>query len=84
MAQNGKTIKQLILEILADGRPHRREQLLECIGDPLASRNNLNVHLSKIRKELRPKGEDIVCELRERKIHYRHVRLLASPYDGHR
>lgn len=67
-----------ILSVLTDGKPHRRQELLESFGDEFTSRNNLNVHLTGIRKVLRPKGQDIICELRMKAINYRWVRLLGS------
>ena len=75
--------QQLIMDLLSDGEPHKRAELLNAI-DPLCTPNTLQTHLSNIRKVIRPSGEDVVCELRERGIWYRRVRLLASAYDGKR
>jgi hypothetical protein len=35
-----------------------------------------------MRKILRPRGEDIICQFIDRQRKWRHVRLLHSPYDG--
>jgi hypothetical protein len=35
-----------------------------------------------VRRILRPRGEDIVCVLKNYKLHYQHVRLLVSPYNS--
>jgi hypothetical protein len=74
-----------ILDILADGQPHFRAVLGECLPDDLGRDGtpgkrylNLNMHLYNIRKKL-PHGEAIICELRERRICYRRVRLIANP-----
>lgn len=65
--------------MLSDGMPHYREQLRECVPDELASLYALKMHISRIRKVLRPRGQDIVCEIVRRQIHYRHVQLLTPP-----
>lgn len=66
-----------MLRVLADGLPHRREELHACLVDDLGALSNIQPHLSDIRKTLRPRGEDIVCEIVSRRICYRHVRLIA-------
>lgn len=68
-----------IIDVLSDGLPHRREELHACLPDELGDRINLNLHISNIRKKIVGRGEDIVCQLRNRRIHYRHVRMLHSP-----
>jgi len=70
-----------MLEILSDGRPHRRKELHACCG-PSSERGTVYRHVSSIRTKLKPKGENIVCVLLNRSVHYQHVRLLQSPYDG--
>ncbi len=74
--------QQKILLFLADGMPHNKYQVLECI-DEQADMNTLRVHLTNIRKILRPIGEDIICEVRGYTNCYRHVRLLASAVSGY-
>lgn len=73
-----------ILDVLADGLPHTREELHGCLNDDLGTLSNLWAHVSNIRKVLRPRGEDIVCVYHLRRLCYRHVRLLANPNDGKR
>ncbi len=83
--RNGYTPTQLrMLAILADGLPHTREELHACISDDLAPLSAIRSHISLMRKKLRPKGEDVICELSWRRIHYRHVRLLGSANTGYR
>jgi len=76
--------EQLMLNVLADGYPHTREELHACLPDELSALGAIKRHLSGIRKKLRPQGQDIICELRDRRPLYRHVRLLASATDGRR
>lgn len=70
--------EQRMLKILSDGFPHHKSELQACLYD---EESTIRQHIYNIRAKLRPRGEDIVCELRLHGIHYRHVRLLASPYD---
>jgi DNA-binding CsgD family transcriptional regulator len=73
----------ILITLLSDGLAHSRDELLACLEDDQATYQNVKVHISHIRKKLRPRGEDIVCELTPgggRTPHYRHVRLLGSAY----
>jgi hypothetical protein len=65
-----------MLRLLADGRPHPRAELKACLVDELGDWNNVQFHISRIRKRLRPKGQDILCVVANQQISYRHVRLL--------
>ena len=73
--------QQDLLQVLADGKSHHREELRKCLPDPLGNYGNLNVHLTYLRRQL-PPGQVILCELVRRQIHYRHARLLGSPNTG--
>lgn len=69
-----------LIKALSDGMPHPYDELIrECFdGDSQATRNNLNALVVQTRRKLRPRCQDIICELRHRKVHYRHVQLLYS------
>jgi hypothetical protein len=71
-----------ILDLLGDGLHHPRADVKDCLNDELASYGNLVNHISAIRKRLRPRGQDIICERFNCKYGYRWVRLLKSPDDG--
>lgn len=77
-------VQRRILEILSDGLPHTRFELHKCLNDELSPVRNIRPHLTAIRKKIRPHGEDILCEYIPHGTYYRHVRLLASAYDGKR
>lgn len=79
---DGLTVKERMLRLLSDGLPHTRQELHSCLNDDLGALSNIRAHISSIRQTLRRRGEDIVCELVTRRICYRHIRLLASAYDG--
>lgn len=70
--------QQRILEVLGDGMPHSRSELMKCIDDPLSDYTCLNNQLSKIRRKIRPKAREIVCETVHRQTHYRLVGLVGS------
>ncbi len=79
MINNGFTKTQkAILAVLADGQPHTREELHRCLPDELSELSAVRFHVCNIRKVLRAKGQDIICELKKRRIHYRHVRIISK------
>ena len=83
VAVNGFTpTEKRILTVLSDGQAHRREELHKCLPDELAALEAIQPHISRLRKKLSPVGEDIICTLKARQIHYQHVRLISSSYDG--
>lgn len=69
--------EQRILELLADGLPHTRKELMSCLFDELSSQGALRVRLCNLNIKLERRGQRVVCELRKG-VFYRHVRLLAS------
>ncbi len=83
---NNWTPTQLrILEVLSDGRRHKKVELLECIGDNIFDSRALatmRVHINRIKKKLEERGETIVCVDLGRTSQYQHVRLLPSANDG--
>ena len=64
-----------ILAVLSDGMPHSRTELHACLPDELGGFVNLRMHISRMRKKLRPAGQDITSV---NGIGYQLVRLLAS------
>lgn len=81
---NGKftPTEKRILTVLSDGLPHTRQELHRCLSDELAELSAIQPHISRIRRRLQNKGQDIVCVLCNRQIQYQHVRILNSAYDG--
>lgn len=70
--------EQEMLKVLADGLAHTREELHACLPDELGSLSNIQIHISHIRQKINPRGQTIVCELQNRRIHYRQVRLMRA------
>ena len=81
---NGKytPTQKRILEVLKDGLPHPREEVVGCIADELAQSNAIRVHLTLLRRKLNPIGLHITIEYVRMKMHYRLVRLLTSADTG--
>jgi hypothetical protein len=73
-----------ILAVLSDGNPHPFKELLDCLPDNMSEVTALREMLRKMRKVLRPRGEDIICQHVNHSHRYRHVRLLHSANDGAR
>ncbi len=71
--------QQRIVDVLSDGKPHRKQELVSCLWDELGNSSTVAVHICAIRKLL-PPGEDIVCVVRYQSAYYQHIRLLRSPY----
>lgn len=67
-----------ILKTLSDGHRHTRDEIAACLPELPNNYKLINTHISNIRRRLRLRGEEIVCELNNRRICYRHVRLLPS------
>ena len=79
MRENGYTeTESKMLQVLSDGMPHRREELHACLWDEAGCLKNICIHISRLRKKLRSKGQHIVCEYADRTYHYRHIRLLRA------
>lgn len=69
-----------IANILADGQRHAKEELQDAIKP--SGVNAARMMVVRLRKLLRPKGQDIICEYDHGRFYYRQVRLLGSSDDG--
>lgn len=79
--KNGFTpTQQCMLDVLSDGQAHTREELHACLPDEMGALSNIQAHLCAIRKQLRPIGQDILCEFKHRTLHYRHIGLLTDSH----
>jgi hypothetical protein len=73
-----RPVERKLLAVLADGLAHSIAELGECMPTGDGDMATVKVHVCRIRKVLRPRGEDIICEMNSRRIFYRHVVLLAG------
>jgi len=73
------TNETIVLDVLSDGDRHRTHEIGERIDAELPpDRDAIRRTVARLRVKLQVQGETIVCEYRERKYYYRHVRLITS------
>jgi DNA-binding CsgD family transcriptional regulator len=65
-----------IMDILSDGHPHLETDLIKLGIDEFANPRTLKMHLSMIRKKIRPKKREIISTRLHRKLYYQLVGLL--------
>lgn len=71
------SVKERILDLLSDGLPHSKSELLSCFNEG-AKQSAIYVQINQLRRILRPLGQDIVCVvLNGTKRHYRQIRILG-------
>lgn len=71
-------LERRMLSVLGDGLPHLREELHACFNDELRPLTDVRMVVYKIRQRLRPHGHDIICQLLNQRLHFRHIRLLRG------
>lgn len=52
--------EQRIIDLLKDGKPHDRKELIGLLGDDQASNPTISVHLKNVRKKIAPHGKLII------------------------
>ncbi len=67
--------QQRIVDLLSDGLLHSKEQIYGMLLTA-NSVNHIQMHISNIRKIIRPRGQDISCTLLGGNSFYQLVRLL--------
>lgn len=70
-------MERKILFLLADGLPHKANDLVTAMNDPNWTRSNLSSQIKNIRPKIRTIHHDIICETRHRQYHYRYVISLS-------
>jgi DNA-binding CsgD family transcriptional regulator len=78
--ENGYTdSEQKIVDLLADGKPHRPDEIRACLGgDALLTNKNISSHIYRIRRLLRHKNETIICQSEGTRKVYIQVKFLHS------
>lgn len=76
-------IRRKMLAIFADGEWHTLRELFPCLYEQDAPLSNVRHHLTMLRKELNPIGQDIISERVNGQMKYRHVKIfhLLVPLD---
>jgi hypothetical protein len=67
--------QQRVLELLADGEPHEPREIRTLLPEDLGPLVNVRQHLSRLRRRLRPVGQDIRFERLGLQVAYRLVSL---------
>lgn len=69
------TVRGRMYELLKDGVPRTRAELITCLHDDLADPSAVYVHVSMMRKKVRKDGNDIVITQDKGVNYYRLVKL---------
>ena len=84
MSRNGTKFtdtEKKIVDVLSDGLRHHSIELQQLLPDQraegISKHGTVRVHIVNIRKVIRPRGEDILCEFYNQRKWYRWVRLLV-------
>lgn len=72
-------VEQRIMRLLADGKPHTREEVHACLADRMAPLEAIKKHMTNIRKVVEPYGETVLCRMYYHKLRYQWVKLLRKP-----
>lgn len=68
--------QQRIMDLLADGKGHTREELHKCMPDELSSIANLYVHVHHLNRRLKQQGQEVVSRYEDGRYLYRHVQYV--------
>jgi len=60
--------------LLADGKPHSRQELHKLLHDELSGMGAVSRQVCEVRKAAREQGGEIICQLLNGRICYRHIR----------
>lgn len=77
---NGKLppTQQRMLDLLSDGKPHKKLELKGLLWDEHANVNTIQYHISYLRKYVRGRGQEVICELYGFSVRYRLVELIGA------
>lgn len=67
-----------IMSLLLDGEPKHKRDVLACLPDDMGEMSTIRVHLTYIRRKIRPKGYTILVDFDGRIPRYRLVQTLNS------
>jgi hypothetical protein len=67
-----------ILKVLSDGLPHHRQELHLCLPDDLSGITAVRRHIFEIRKYVKSKRQDILCQFIKGKLYFRLIRTISK------
>ena len=62
--------EQRLMDLLSDGLPHTKKEMVPCLADPLGGETNVKTHLHNLRKKLLPRNEAVLCVIVGGRIKY--------------
>jgi DNA-binding response OmpR family regulator len=78
MTNGYNTVQQKMLRLLSDGMRHTAKELYNCLYDEEGAASNIHIHLNRIRRKLKERGETIVFVRVNKVSYYQHVKLPIS------
>jgi len=81
MSKNGDKLtptQRRMLDLLSDGKPHKKAELKNLLSDELSKVNTIQYHISLLRSHVRERGQEIVCDLNGLSVRYRLVELVGA------
>lgn len=63
-------VQRAIMDVLSDGKPHTKEELKSCLWDDMGVSKTVIIHISNIRKIIRPLGYIITIQVYRRTCSY--------------
>lgn len=76
--------QRLIMNVLSDCLPHKKEEICMRVWGEFepTTVSSLHGHFDDIRKIIRRRGLDIICQFYQKQMQYRLIQLVSNPYDG--
>lgn len=68
-----------ILTLLSDGEMHSMDELMQVFSYENLEKTTIRHYISKLRKKLVPRGQQILNTTHYRRVYYQQVRLLNGP-----
>ena len=71
--------EQRIMDLLSDGLPHTKKEMVACLADPMGGEDNVKPHLHNLRKKLLTRNEAVLCVLVGGRIKYQFLPAKYCP-----
>jgi DNA-binding CsgD family transcriptional regulator len=74
-----RPVERKMLDVLSDGKPHTPQELQACLWDEQGPLSTVRVHLTCLRKKLRPRGQDVAVQILGGRTTYTLVAVPTPP-----
>ena len=71
--------EQRIMDLLSDGLPHTKKEMVLCLADPMGGEDNVKPHLHNLRKKLLIQNEAVLCVLVGGRVKYQFLPAKYRP-----